>query len=122
VGFNSELDRFYVRDKGIPGPGSYKNALNAFEVLKNQRSHNKNLTAFGQYEKRFVLKDNKVPGPGEYRPERSIHALVNKKNEILQGSSSFLAQDTERRIAEPVLEHSPPVGSYNPEKSFLERT
>lgn len=26
-----------------------------------------------------------------------------------------MAQDTERRISEPLLEHSPPVGSYNPE-------
>ena len=70
MGFNSELNRFYMRDRGVPGPGSY--ALNAFERLKNPRSHNKYMSAFGTYEKRFVSTDNKVPGPGWYKPERSV--------------------------------------------------
>ncbi|CDW79823.1 UNKNOWN [Stylonychia lemnae] len=115
VGFNTELQRFHTRDKGIPGPGHYKNTDQGVKATKDQQSYNRMILPFGFVEKRFVLRDNQVPGPGEYKPEKSMKALQNKKNEILQGSASFLAQDTERRIADPVLHHSPPVGSYNPD-------
>ena len=91
VGFNSEIDRFYLRDNEMPGPGFYKNIESGVKILTKPHSHNKLLTAFGTYEKRFVVKDRKVPGPGEYKPELSMKALHNKRHEILPGSSSFLA-------------------------------
>lgn len=64
MGFDTEIDRFYVRDKKLPGPGYYKNIDIGLSALKNPKSHNKQLTAFGSYEKRFVVRDLKVPGPG----------------------------------------------------------
>lgn len=72
VGFSTEIDRFYVRDRKIPGPGFYKNTNEALNAIRNPLSHNKLLTAFGTYEKRFFMRDNKIPGPGDYKPERSL--------------------------------------------------
>lgn len=48
-----------------------------------------------------------MPGPSDYNPELP-------KNDITQQSPAFiLPSDTSRKISEPILQHSPPVGSYN---------
>lgn len=121
MGFNSELDRFLVKDMRVPPPGYYKNVEVGLKMIKKPVSHNKNITAFGTYERRFVVKDMKVPGPGEYRPEQSHQALQNKRHEIQSKSPMFLAPHG-RVISDPVLEHSPPVGCYDPVDTHRSRS
>jgi hypothetical protein len=36
------------------------------------------------------------------------------KNEIMPESASFKSKDSVRKISQPILHNSPPVGSYNP--------
>lgn len=86
--FNSDIERFLLKPKEVPGPGYYTNIEKGIRYLKNSIKHNKS-NHFVSVEERFPKEKEKAPGPGAYKPEVALKIIDNKKHEIIPKSSIF---------------------------------